>query len=75
MGVSSATVPSKHRLRSEAAMRYALYILQILVLMLITGPVPAHAEKRVALLVGINDYENIPKLQKAPWAQREDWGA
>ena len=27
--------------------------------------VPAHAEKRVALLVGNNDYRNVPKLQKA----------
>ena len=27
--------------------------------------VPAHAEKRVALVVGNNDYKNVPKLQKA----------
>ena len=27
--------------------------------------VPAHAEKRVALVVGNNDYRNVPKLQKA----------
>src|SRR6202171_4673221 len=27
--------------------------------------VPAHAEKRVALLIGNNDYRNVPKLQKA----------
>src|SRR5258708_1598521 len=26
---------------------------------------PAHAEKRVALLIGNNDYKNVPKLQKA----------
>src|SRR5881397_1109369 len=26
---------------------------------------PAHAEKRVALVVGKNDYKNVPKLQKA----------
>jgi hypothetical protein len=26
---------------------------------------PAHAEKRVALVVGNNDYKNVPKLQKA----------
>src|SRR5689334_24007557 len=26
---------------------------------------PAHAEKRVALMVGNNDYRNVPKLQKA----------
>src|SRR6202165_6213985 len=26
---------------------------------------PAHAQKRVALVVGNNDYKNVPKLQKA----------
>jgi hypothetical protein len=26
---------------------------------------PAHAEKRVALVIGNNDYKNVPKLQKA----------
>ncbi|MFY9953250.1 caspase family protein [Bradyrhizobium sp.] len=28
-------------------------------------PAPAHAEKRVALVIGNNDYKNVPKLQKA----------
>src|SRR5262245_63400469 len=28
-------------------------------------PAPACAEKRVALVVGNNDYRNVPKLQKA----------
>src|ERR1044072_5289318 len=28
-------------------------------------PAPAYAEKRVALVVGNNDYRNVPKLQKA----------
>jgi hypothetical protein len=27
--------------------------------------VPAHAEKRVALVIGNNDYKNVPKLRKA----------
>ncbi|MBR0800919.1 caspase family protein [Bradyrhizobium jicamae] len=27
--------------------------------------VPAHADKRVALVIGNNDYRNVPKLQKA----------
>jgi hypothetical protein len=31
----------------------------------VTFAVPAHAEKRVALVVGNNDYRNVPKLQKA----------
>ena len=26
---------------------------------------PGHAEKRVELVVGNNDYKNVPKLQKA----------
>ena len=30
-----------------------------------TFVVPAHAEKRVALVIGNNDYKNVPKLQKA----------
>jgi hypothetical protein len=31
----------------------------------LTLAVPAHAEKRVALVIGNNDYRNVPKLQKA----------
>jgi ABC-type sugar transport system substrate-binding protein len=30
---------------------------------------PAHAEKRVALVVGNNDYKNVPKLQKGRYAE------
>jgi hypothetical protein len=32
---------------------------------LVAFSAPAHAEKRVALLIGNNDYKNVPKLQKA----------
>ena len=32
---------------------------------LVTMAVPALAEKRVALVIGNNDYKNVPKLQKA----------
>jgi hypothetical protein len=32
---------------------------------LLTLAAPAHAEKRVALVIGNNDYKNVPKLQKA----------
>src|SRR3978361_1585316 len=32
---------------------------------LLAQAAPAHAEKRVALVVGNNDYKNVPKLQKA----------
>src|SRR3979411_2434210 len=31
---------------------------------------PAHAEKRVALVIGNNDYKNVPKLQKAVYDAR-----
>jgi hypothetical protein len=36
-----------------------------LALALATQAVPAQAEKRVALVIGNNDYKNVPKLQKA----------
>jgi uncharacterized caspase-like protein len=32
---------------------------------LLTAVAPARAEKRVALVIGNNDYRNVPKLQKA----------
>src|SRR6202789_3705978 len=32
---------------------------------LLTFCAPAHPEKRVALVIGNNDYKNVPKLQKA----------
>ena len=32
---------------------------------LLTFAAPAQAEKRVALVIGNNDYKNVPKLQKA----------
>ena len=32
---------------------------------LLTQAAPAYAEKRVALVIGNNDYRNVPKLQKA----------
>ena len=46
-------------MRNLVSLRLALAAL-VLVL-----AVPAHAEKRVALLIGNNDYKNVPKLQKA----------
>ena len=36
-----------------------------LALALLAFAAPAHAEKRVALVIGNNDYKNVPKLQKA----------
>jgi uncharacterized caspase-like protein len=46
-------------MRTLVALRFAL---AGLFLALAT---PAHAEKRVALVIGNNDYRNVPKLQKA----------
>ena len=37
----------------------------ILAALLVLLAAPAHAEKRVALVIGNNDYKNVPKLQKA----------
>ncbi len=42
------------------------YVLAVLFIALFSAlAVPAHAEKRVALVIGNNDYRNVPKLQKA----------
>jgi hypothetical protein len=40
-------------------------LLWVLVAALNAFALPAHAEKRVALVIGNNDYRNVPKLQKA----------
>jgi hypothetical protein len=44
-------------LRAVVALGFAASLLAFIV--------PAHAEKRVALVIGNNDYKNVPKLQKA----------
>jgi len=36
-----------------------------LIALFVATAVPAHAQKRVALVIGNNDYRNVPKLQKA----------
>jgi uncharacterized caspase-like protein len=36
-----------------------------LVALFVAATAPAHAQKRVALVIGNNDYRNVPKLQKA----------
>ncbi|HSV15809.1 MAG TPA: caspase family protein [Tepidisphaeraceae bacterium] len=40
-------------------------VLASIALLLSSQLAPAHAEKRVALVIGNNDYRNVPKLQKA----------
>src|SRR5579862_8290805 len=42
-----------------------LALLCVLVAALDGFAAPAHADKRVALVIGNNDYKNVPKLQKA----------
>jgi hypothetical protein len=37
----------------------------MVIVALVSLPLPAHAEKRVALVIGNNDYKNVPKLLKA----------
>src|ERR1700675_657959 len=49
----------KNWLSTRSALALALAIA------FLTLAAPAHAEKRVALVIGNNDYRNVPKLQKA----------
>src|SRR5476651_1465430 len=49
----------KNRLSFRAAWAWSLAAWLLVV------AAPAHAEKRVALVIGNNDYKNVPKLQKA----------
>ncbi len=53
-------MPVKIWLWLRAALAWNLVASTLLVL-----AQPAHAEKRVALVIGNNDYKNVPKLQKA----------
>ncbi len=53
-------MPVKIWLWLRAALAWSLVASTLLVL-----AQPAHAEKRVALVIGNNDYKNVPKLQKA----------
>ena len=49
----------QHRLSFRAALVSSLAALCLML------AVPAQAAKRVALVIGNNDYKNVPKLQKA----------
>src|ERR1700733_12247126 len=49
----------------RTARLYRLICAMGVVAALLALAAPAHAEKRVALVVGNNDYKNVPKLQKA----------
>jgi len=50
-------------MKNWLSMRAALALVLAAALMALAAP--AHAEKRVALVIGNNDYKNVPKLQKA----------
>ena len=50
-------------MRNWLSFRVALAFCSIVPLLALAAP--AHAEKRVALVIGNNDYRNVPKLQKA----------
>jgi hypothetical protein len=58
--VQGQEIPMKIWLSLRAALAWSLVAWSLLVL-----AQPAHAEKRVALVIGNNDYKNVPKLQKA----------
>jgi uncharacterized caspase-like protein len=48
----------------DVTMRRLLFLIGLMASAVITIA-PARAEKRVALVIGNNDYRNVPKLQKA----------
>jgi hypothetical protein len=57
--VQGQEIPMKIWLLLTAAVAWSLVTSSLLLAQ------PAHAEKRVALVIGNNDYKNVPKLQKA----------
>src|SRR6266404_1568419 len=58
--VQGQEIPMKIWLSLRAALAWSLLASSLLALVQ-----PAHAEKRVALVIGNNEYKNVPKLQKA----------
>jgi Caspase domain len=46
-------------------MKYLVSLRCVIAVALLALVTPAHAAKRVALVIGNNDYKNVPKLQKA----------
>src|SRR5437588_2462072 len=50
-------------MRKLVSLKFATVALLMAPLLALAAP--AHAEKRVALVIGNNDYKNVPKLQKA----------
>ena len=50
-------------MKTLACLKFA--VVALLTVPLLAFAAPAHAEKRVALVIGNNDYRNVPKLQKA----------
>ena len=52
-------------MRNRLSFRAVLALSFAVSLSLLAFAQPAHAERRVALVIGNNDYKNVPKLQKA----------
>jgi uncharacterized caspase-like protein len=57
--------PSVHVGNSMTAWLLRLFAVMSIAASALALAAPAHAEKRVALVVGNNDYKHVPKLQKA----------
>jgi uncharacterized caspase-like protein len=55
------------RMKNLISLKYVLAVLfaALFTALFLGLAAPAHAEKRVALVIGNNDYKNVPKLQKA----------
>lgn len=50
----------------QIAQRLALVLAALIAgALMVFAPVPAHAQKKVALVIGNDDYKNIPALKKA----------
>jgi hypothetical protein len=52
-------------MNGRLSLRFAAAVVLGLAISLVSLAVPAGAAKRVALVIGNNDYKNVPKLQKA----------
>jgi hypothetical protein len=52
-------------MNGRLSLRFAAAVVLGLALPLVALAAPAEAAKRVALVIGNNDYKNVPKLQKA----------
>ena len=61
----AAACPARRGIRMKNWLSFRAALALGLAASLLALAAPAHAEKRVALVIGNNDYKNVPKLQKA----------